>query len=670
MLYLFRMKGVFVGFLLVCMHGLSAQQTMADSLISSANDFLEHNLRDSVKTVALQLQAIADEEDDLLLPAISNYYLSEGLLYEDPESSLTLASAAVKTFKGEENWEYVIKSLKSQGNGYKLQYEYDSAASCFGEGLHIMEREQVSNPKLEALLNYGLGAVLRENSEYQMAIACLQKASELSEEQNDSTILISSSIQIAAIFFEIENFGKSIEYFDRARQMTKSPRFKNLRYFIDNGLAHVFKVRNELDTALVLFQSAYEEATFAGDEVNASVYLFNIADLLVSLNRLDSAKRVNAQMMGISSRLLLKENLAFGHEINSRIYSAEGHHGLALRSAQRSVELSREIGDPEQLSSAYKNLFQINSNAQNYESALHAYIQHDRISDSLLSSQNIEIVEELETRYETEKKDRSIEQLTQMNQIQDLSLSKQRLWLFISLIGILGLILLVLAFNFLHKKRLAEQAKESEDLRQKLLRIQLNPHFTYNSLNAIQSMIYENQDKQKTADYLSRFSSLMRNILELNQQDYITLDEELDFIENYIEVQQMRFDHPITYHIEVADDLSLEELLIPPMITQPFLENAFEHGFPDKSKSGEIWISLDQVDDWLILGVCDDGVGRDHASKKTKRHNSLATKITEERLSHISTIFKRESGVEISDLRESGDMKGTKVKIKLPLIYD
>ena len=106
------------------------------------------------------------------------------------------------------------------------------------------------------------------------------------------------------------------------------------------------------------------------------------------------------------------------------------------------------------------------------------------------------------------------------------------------------------------------------------------------------------------------------------------------------------------------------------MITQPFLENAFEHGFPDKSKSGEIWISLDQVDDWLILGVCDDGVGRDHASKKTKRHNSLATKITEERLSHISTIFKRESGVEISDLRESGDMKGTKVKIKLPLIYD
>lgn len=670
MFYLVEVKSFTTFLLAIMLLSSFFQPNRFDEVRNRSQRFLDHNRRDSVKVLAMEMKELIHDKEDMVSNAIADYYLSEGILYEDPEQSLSLSLSALQVFKRQQKWKYAIRALKSAGNGYKLTYEYDSATSSFEEGLLIMDMEKVKDIKLKALLNYGLGASLRESSDYQEAISCLQKAIDLSESERDSAILISASIQTAAIFFEIENYSKSKEYFMLARRMANSSGFENFRYFVDNGLAHVFKVKNQLDSALLLFQSAYTNAIVAGDEVNASVYLFNIADLLLSLNELDSASLINKQMMEISDRLGLRENLAFGYEIDSRIFSREGKHEMAVSSAEKSLKISKEIGDPEQLSNAYKNLHRIYKKSGKYSDALEAFIRHDQISDSLLSSQNIQIVEELETKYKTEKKDRSIEQLTQQNQIQNLEISKQRLWLFVSVIGIAGLILLVLVFYILNKKRLAVQAKESEDLRQKLLRIQLNPHFTYNSLNAIQSMIYEDKDKQKTADYLSSFSSLMRNILELNQHDYITLEEELDFIENYIEVQQMRFDNPIHYHLDVGESLSLEELLIPPMITQPFLENSFEHGFPDKSKGGELWIKIGKEQEWLAITIKDNGVGLKLSGEKEKSHNSLATKITEERLYSISSLFKKESGISIRDFNDEGDTQGTEVNIKLPLIYD
>ncbi len=668
MVYLFGMKGLLLALLVFAHQAAFAQAVSFEELEDQARYHVLHNQRDSVKRVAMQMQKMSDQS--ALWDAKARYYLSEGVLYEDPEKSIAYAAEALKFFKESAEPLFTIRTLKSLGNGYKLTYEYDSAVTAFEKGLQLIADLEVKQVRLEALLNYGLGAALRERSKYEEAINRLQRASDLSEELRDSTIQISASIQIAALFFEIENYEKSKAYFMRANGLARSPDFENLQYFIDNGLAHIYRVNNQQDSALISFGAAYRNAIEYGDEVNASVYLFNIADLLLAMGKYDSAQSINREMMDVSSRLGLKENLAFGHEINSQIFSSRRQYQSAINSALKSVELSEEIGDPQQLGKAYGNLFEIYQNSGDYRKALKAYIRQDAISDSLLSRQNIKTVEELETKYESEKKDRSIEALTQKNQIQDLRLSQQRLWLFVSFIGIIGMILFVTVIYLRNKRRIAEQAKESEDLRQKLLRIQLNPHFTYNSLNAIQSMIYENKDKQKTADYLSSFSSLMRNILELNQRDYITLEEELDFIENYIEVQQMRFDQPITYHMKVEDQLELDRLLIPPMITQPFLENAFEHGFPDKSKSGELWIAIRQADEWLTIDVSDDGVGRANSKKKTKGHNSMATRITEERLSNISTIFKRESGVAINDLHEFGVKRGTHVSIKLPLIYD
>lgn len=632
-----------------------------------AQQYLDESQRDSVKLVGEKMLELAKGKEDTSL-AISMYFLSEGLTYENPERSIELGRKAAKTFKENKMLMYQARSLKSIGNGLKLLSKYDESVASFEEALSILQNNRsLGNIKFQATLNYGIGATLREKSEYQKAIFYLQRADSIAETIDNKLVRISAMIQIAAIFFEIENFIKSKEYFLASSALAQDSQYENLRYFIDNGLAHIYRQEQQIDSALLLFRSAYDRSKSSKDEVNAAVYLFNIADLLILKEDYEGAKLVSDTMVQISQKLGITENIAFGKEIDSRFYASKAMYEQAIESALLSLQISEELGDPEQTARANRNLFDIYRSAGRSADALEAYLSYDQISDSLLSEKNVSIVEGLESKYESEKKDLSIEQLTQQNQIQELQLSRSNLWLAIVIvISFSGLLVGYLLYN----QRTIKREKEANDLKQKLLRVQLNPHFMFNSLNAIQSMIYEMKDRQKTADYLSSFSSLMRNILELNQHDYITLEEELDFIENYIEVQQMRFDNPILYHLEVDDTLRLEELLVPPMITQPFLENSFEHGFPDKSKNCEIWIKVAKGKDWLETSITDNGIGFKISNTKKKSHNSLATKITEERLSNISTLFKRESGIAIHDLYMEGKTQGAEVIIKLPLIYD
>ncbi|MEM9897597.1 MAG: histidine kinase, partial [Bacteroidota bacterium] len=298
--------------------------------------------------------------------------------------------------------------------------------------------------------------------------------------------------------------------------------------------------------------------------------------------------------------------------------------------------------------------------------ALAYFKKFSAFQDSAVSEKNYVQIEKLRTRFETEKKEVAIKELTTQNQIQELQLGQRSLLLWIVVIAFISsLIIGYLIYN----QRLVRKKKEANDLKQKLLRVQLNPHFMFNSLNAIQNLVYKDADKQKTADYLARFSHLTRQILELNQHDFISLEDEVSFIENYLMIQQIRFDEPFDYAIEIADNLDLDSTMIPPMITQPFLENAIEHGIINKRSKGEISLKITAENTHLHLVIEDNGVGRDAVAfeKRTKKHRSLATKITLDRLENLQRSFRKQALMTIEDVDNSGLIMGTRVKFELPL---
>jgi hypothetical protein len=231
----------------------------------------------------------------------------------------------------------------------------------------------------------------------------------------------------------------------------------------------------------------------------------------------------------------------------------------------------------------------------------------------------------------------------------------------------------------LREQRLVKEEKIRGEFRERLtasemkaLRSQMNPHFLYNSLNAIRLFVLQN-DSDNAEKYLVKFARLMRLILDNSRQEWVTLASELEQLYLYIELEQLRFNNGFDFSIETDNSLRREDIAIPPMIIQPYIENAILHGIAHKKEKGHILISLKPVNSHLECVVEDDGIGRDQAallkSKRITAHNSVGLKVTEERLQLISERTGKDASVSVIDKFNNAKMPmGTKVIVRLPLM--
>ncbi len=204
---------------------------------------------------------------------------------------------------------------------------------------------------------------------------------------------------------------------------------------------------------------------------------------------------------------------------------------------------------------------------------------------------------------------------------------------------------------------------------QTLLRSQMNPHFIFNAMSVIQSYIYDN-DPSKSSKFLVNFSRLMRLILENSSKEFITLETEIEILQKYLTTQKLRFEDRFAFEIVVDPLLSEIETLIPPMITQPFIENSIEHGQLHTVDNGFIEVTFTRDEEMLHITIIDNGIGRKIAgtNKKSKEHHSMAMKITEERISIINKKYTSSGFIHITDFNKEKET-GTVVDIKIPLKF-
>jgi sensor histidine kinase YesM len=242
----------------------------------------------------------------------------------------------------------------------------------------------------------------------------------------------------------------------------------------------------------------------------------------------------------------------------------------------------------------------------------------------------------------------------------------------------MGIMLQIISFSIALAARInfmrheIEQKKlDNEQLNQRLLRTQMNPHFIFNSLTSIQNYLFENEP-QKTAVYLSKFAKLMRQILESSRADFIPLEKEIQTLENYLQLQKMRFGDKLNYQIQVSPDIDPEEVQIPPMFAQPFIENSLEHGILHRANEGFIQIDFKKEGNMIVLAVEDNGVGLQQSqtlrSEIKKEYKSLATQITQERLSLLRQKYQLPLDFVVQELKNQlNEVAGTQVKVTLPM---
>jgi hypothetical protein len=279
-------------------------------------------------------------------------------------------------------------------------------------------------------------------------------------------------------------------------------------------------------------------------------------------------------------------------------------------------------------------------------------------------------IAELHEKYQAEKKDRSITELNSRNELYQKIISQQRWTLALAFFVFLG----VLSFLFIiyRQQRLKGRnillASENKrlNIEQKLLQVQLNPHFIFNAIANLQGLI-SSGDSKEAVRYLSTFSKLLRNVLEQNTKEFIELDEEIASLHNYLQLQQMRFTGLFDYQIN-ANHLQLENVLIPPMLIQPFVENAIEHGFRNIAYHGNLTITFTTARNQLLITVDDNGCGVSaKAAVQTKK--SLAQVILKERLDVLFNSANQQAGFELEDKSDKGG-RGVRIKINIPLVKD
>lgn len=247
----------------------------------------------------------------------------------------------------------------------------------------------------------------------------------------------------------------------------------------------------------------------------------------------------------------------------------------------------------------------------------------------------------------------------------ELKLAAFEIYLWIA--GVLILVLmLVFILSQMNARKIKMQNKQLQT-EQKLRRSQMNPHFIFNSIQNIRSLIADKQEAE-AIDYLNTFSALTRQILESSEENYTSLSEEVELIRNYIALQQLLHANKFTYTIKVDEEIDADAMFLPTMISQPFIENAIKHGLSQKGEKGLLSIHFYLKEKRLYFEVTDNGSGF-AAEKKQHNHKSMAMEITRKRLAHYTK--NKDFVVQAENILDAGKkITGAKIRFEIPYIYE
>lgn len=239
-------------------------------------------------------------------------------------------------------------------------------------------------------------------------------------------------------------------------------------------------------------------------------------------------------------------------------------------------------------------------------------------------------------------------------------------WFLISLFGFVVISGYTIShFRMKQVKKISDMKVLLAELEGESLRSQMNPHFVFNALNSIKSYIIKNS-KEEAADYLTKFSQLIRAVLRNSTQKEISLKDEIEALTLYLQIENLRLNRPFDFRINIDSNIDPSSIAFPPLIIQPFVENSIWHGFVHKKTAGKLTINVRKKDDIMTIDVIDDGIGRKKSreiEESRERNRSYGIAITETRLNNIT----EKADIQIFDLfDEDGVSRGTKVQIELP----
>ncbi len=567
----------------------------------------QHPARDSVRVTAL-------------------VKLADATVYTDPVTAMRYADDAL-SISEELHWvKGLAISWRQKGNAYYYFSDDLNAMDCYIKALNI--GSPLGNRQLDASLDNNLANIYSDEKHFDKALEYYQKFLNVARELGWKKQEVIALVNMATVYTELGDQKKALATNFAALWICQEPYYLPIIY---NNMGVAYNKDGKSDSALGYFQKSIVSAERSGN---------------------NDAKASSLEEIG-------------------KVYLARGDLANTEKYALKSLAIARQLQSAEWQSSAWESLYSVYEKRREYAKALDAYKQYIVFRDSVSNGEKQSAMSKKEMQFDFERKEAATKADNDKKAaIAQAEINRQDLIRKGMASGVVVILLAGLSSFVLYKRRRdAEERRKEADLRakvsdteMKVLRLQMNPHFIFNSLNSVSDYISRNETS--TANYfLSKFAKMMRQVLEHSEKSEITLAEDLRVVETYIQLEMLRLRNDLQYEIVIDKDIDPDATMVPPLIIQPFVENSIWHGLSGKAFSGKISIRITREDGMIYYIVEDNGIGRKEAGKYTPAgKRSMGLRITRDRIDIINQTKGTSAGVEIFDLSE-----GTRVELKLPL---
>ena len=579
----------------------------------------------------------------------------------------------IKFYKGE------VTCLYGLGSTYGMAGDYPEALTYLNRSLN----SAILSANVEGICNAynALGIVYKRIGDYPTSksyyLKNLQIADSLGLGENKANTLSN-----LGILYDLTNEpDKALEAYQTALEVYDGDNYEDFKSNIDSNIAVLYFNEGNYEKAIETLNQVLENAQKRGNLIDESNAHSNLGISHTHLQNWTLALRHLMRAKVIAEELSLKQEYATALRNLAELYLKQDKHQEAKAYSDQNLEAIKAFENFHYHKEGHEIAYQIAKKSNRLNDAIYHLEQVMVYKDSLLNETKIREIESLEIRHNVDAKDREIKaqdlELALLNAQVELE-SKRNVYL-----AIIAFLLLAVAglfyFRFRNKRRsnellrqknskIEEQKREIEvinaELEKRMLRAQMNPHFIFNSLNSIQHFITTN-DKVSALTYLTKFSSLLRQVLESSINLNLILDEEIKLLKIYVELEALRFDESFQFEFDIDPELDTFNYEIPVLLVQPFLENAILHGLIPKQGEKRLTIRFEDSDKFILCSIIDNGVGRAASGKKESNRPSRGMSVTAQRISSLNQNLNEEL-LTIEDLSENNQPAGTRVTIKIP----
>ena len=580
----------------------------------------------------------------------------------DFRKAIQLMNSAARIYKLNKNYEAHINCLILEASYYEFINDKGKILDTYLEALNASK--EIGRLDLVSKSESYLGRHFMKTGDKTNARAYIGKARMNSIKSKNKVASWYAMYATALYNGSQKQYRKAINDATIALRTIPSANENQSRMSVLSSIGDFYLESKKHDSAFLYYNKAIKQCEILNDAGAMATLFTRKAHIFQLEQKLDSA--LAFQHFALKLRQLQGNITLTGSSLTNIgiLYALMHDYPTALNYYDQGLAIAKQTGYLNYIQFNYKRLYDLYLSEGNYKKAIDYNLLLSAINDSILHNETRMKFSRIQSRFDDEQKQKAIEFLTKENDIQKLKINQTRFMIYILGALLILLIAIGVLLNIQAKLNARHRQMESE---QKLLRSQMNPNFIFNALVSIQSFIYNNES-DKAAKYLTRFARLIRLVLSNSREEFVTLRREIDMLENYLSLQKMRFENKFEYALIVDPLLDPEFIKIPPMLAQPFLDNAIELGIFGMNQPGFIELSILENDHNIIFQVFDNGNMRQNNQVKSENiHKSDALQITKERIKHLNHKHASKITFSIIQLKDKNDqVSGTIASLVIP----